>query len=112
MTRVVAVNTDGVRIVDPVGYVEMQGLNQRARGVIMDSGGVRKEALSNGTPCETLRDTTEWTESVAAGVNVLVLVIDSSCSWMPHHDAWGSGRYPSEYWRSSEEAMQASESPR
>jgi UDP-N-acetylglucosamine 2-epimerase len=66
------VDSDGVRLVEPVGYLEMQGLIQRARGVITDSGGVQKEALFHGTRCLTLRDSTEWIESVDAGLNELL----------------------------------------
>ena len=62
---------DGVVCIGPVGYLEMQGLLLRARGVMTDSGGLQKEALFHGVPCITLRDTTEWPESVAAGFNVL-----------------------------------------
>jgi UDP-GlcNAc3NAcA epimerase len=63
--------SDGVVCIDPVGYIEMQGLVLRARGVLTDSGGLQKEALFHGVPCITLRDTTEWPESVAAGLNTL-----------------------------------------
>lgn len=61
-----------VRLVAPVGYLAMQGLIMRARGVITDSGGVQKEAVFHGKRCVTLRDSTEWVESVDAGVNVLI----------------------------------------
>lgn len=61
----------GVRRIEPVGYLEMQGLLLRARGVLTDSGGLQKEALFHGVPCITLRDTTEWPESLEAGLNVL-----------------------------------------
>jgi UDP-N-acetylglucosamine 2-epimerase len=70
--RDAAVDPDGVRLVEPVGYLEMQGLILRARGVITDSGGVQKEALFHGTRCLTLRDSTEWVESVDAGLNELL----------------------------------------
>jgi UDP-GlcNAc3NAcA epimerase len=70
--RDAGVDPDGVRLLEPVGYLEMQGLILRARGVITDSGGVQKEALFHGTRCLTLRDTTEWVESVAAGLNELI----------------------------------------
>jgi len=61
-----------VRLVPPVGYVESQALIRSARGVVTDSGGIQKEALFHGVPCITLRPTTEWVESVDAGMNTLV----------------------------------------
>ena len=62
---------DGVICIEPLGYLDMQGLVIRARGVMTDSGGLQKEALFHGVPCITLRNTTEWPESVDAGFNVL-----------------------------------------
>jgi UDP-N-acetylglucosamine 2-epimerase len=62
----------GVRLLPPVGYLALQALLCRARAVLTDSGGVQKEALFAGVPCVTLRDTTEWTETVESGWNVLV----------------------------------------
>jgi len=61
-----------VRQLPPVGYLEMQGLLLRARGIITDSGGVQKEALFHGRRCLTLRDSTEWIESLADGWNELL----------------------------------------
>ncbi len=63
---------DRVQIIPPVSYEEMLLLLDGARVVLTDSGGLQKEAYWMQTPCVTLRDETEWVETVEAGWNVLV----------------------------------------
>ncbi|MGA0123114.1 MAG: non-hydrolyzing UDP-N-acetylglucosamine 2-epimerase, partial [Gaiellales bacterium] len=61
-----------VRVVEPVGYLAFTALLRGARMLLTDSGGAQKEAWFHRVPCVTLRDRTEWVETVRAGGNVLV----------------------------------------
>ena len=56
---------------DPLGYLEMQRLLMSSKFVITDSGGLQKEAYLHKIPCLTLRDETEWQETVTSGWNIL-----------------------------------------
>lgn len=66
-----AESVPGLVLTEPLGYLDFQSLLLSARGVVTDSGGVQKEAAFAGVPCVTVRDETEWTETVDAGVNQL-----------------------------------------
>jgi UDP-N-acetylglucosamine 2-epimerase (non-hydrolysing)/UDP-GlcNAc3NAcA epimerase len=63
---------DGLRLTEPLGYMEFSALVCQARAVVTDSGGVQKEAYLAEVPCVTLRANTEWVETVAVGWNTLV----------------------------------------
>jgi len=63
--------TENVRILEPLSYLEMLALEENAKAILTDSGGIQKEAFCLGVPCITLRDETEWLETVQTGYNTL-----------------------------------------
>jgi UDP-N-acetylglucosamine 2-epimerase (non-hydrolysing) len=64
--------TEGIELIEPVGYLEFLGLVASAAGVLTDSGGIQEETTFLGVPCFTLRDNTERPVTVELGTNVLL----------------------------------------
>jgi UDP-N-acetylglucosamine 2-epimerase (non-hydrolysing)/UDP-GlcNAc3NAcA epimerase len=62
----------GIRAIDPIGYLDITRLVRASRAVITDSGGLQKEAFLASVPCVTMREETEWVETVETGWNRLV----------------------------------------
>jgi UDP-GlcNAc3NAcA epimerase len=72
------IKLDNVTLINPVGYLMMLYLTANAYMVVTDSGGLQKEAYFLKTPCTTLRDQTEWVETLENGWNVLSSIDDNT----------------------------------
>ncbi len=91
---------EGVHILEPLPYLDLQALQRQARLVLTDSGGVQKEAFFCRTPCITVRDETEWSETLQAGWNQLVdasaekigtAIEQSTVPQSPQSEVFGAG---------------------
>ena len=88
-----------LRVIDPVGYFDILKLEVNADAILTDSGGMQKEAYWAGVRCLTLRDETEWVETVEAGWNRIVgvdpdLIVATLLNWFPsgnRPDLYGDG---------------------
>lgn len=88
---------DNIITCEPLGYGDMLALQAHARVLLTDSGGLQKEAVTVGTPVVTLREQTEWTQTLAQGWNVLAgsdpqEIVEAALRPVPAHRIYPYGK--------------------
>jgi UDP-N-acetylglucosamine 2-epimerase (non-hydrolysing) len=85
---------DALQVLEPVGYIDMLGLQDAAAVVVTDSGGIQEETSILGVPCITLREATERPVTITEGTNALVPWPPTSSGILRAvHDARARGRF-------------------
>ncbi|WP_061321101.1 non-hydrolyzing UDP-N-acetylglucosamine 2-epimerase [Clostridium botulinum] len=92
--------SNNIKIIEPVGYLDMITLEMSSQKIVTDSGGVQKEAFFMKKPCITMRDETEWVETVKNGWNIVVgtnmdKILNAIISFIPgtkQQDIFGDGK--------------------
>jgi UDP-GlcNAc3NAcA epimerase len=92
--------SENIKVIEPIGYLEMINLEMNSEKIVTDSGGVQKEAFFMHKPCITMRDETEWVETVESGWNMIVgtdknKIIDCIINFHPkekQRDIFGDGK--------------------
>lgn len=91
---------ENIKVIEPVGYLEMLMLEANSKKIVTDSGGVQKEAYFMEKACVTMRDETEWVETVEVGWNIIVgtdkhKILEGINSFTPnkeHPQIFGDGK--------------------
>ena len=95
MIHAFGLSTEGIIVTNPCGYLEFLQLEENAKLILTDSGGLQEEGCILGTPCITLRDNTERPETVDVGANTLAgtdveRILEQVESRMNSHDTWSN----------------------